>query len=493
MGIRVKAAVRSRRAAGGGAPIARTLRGVLIVACAGPLAACAHFHPRPLSPSNSIARFQSRSLEDPGLRAFLVANHLVPPAPGGSWSLRALTLTALYYQPAFTEERAKLLAAQAATITAAQRPNPSIAVDPGYDTGVPGAVHPWIVPLTFDWPIETAGRRGDRVAEALHLAAAARWDLIGELWQVRSRVRAALLAGDAARRSEALLEREQSTRRTVLRLLERQLRSGNVSSYEVTQARVALDRAILARQAAQGELRQSRIALAGALGVPVRALRGARYSLGPLPPFPLRLTRPQARERALLERADVRAALERYAASQSALQLQIARQWPDVHIGPGFAWNAQLAGDREWTLGLSLPLPLLNDNQGPIAEARAERALAAAHFLTVQTSALTRIDSALAAYDSARAQLKTADSLLRGLKRQLRSIEAQVLAGELQPLDLANAQLAYEAGAQGRVDALIAAERSLGRLEDAMESPLTLSSAATRALGRAGGMQAAGR
>ncbi len=493
MGIRAKTAVRSRFASERGPRIAHTIRAVLIAACAGPLASCAHFHPKPLSASASIVRFESRSLEAPGLRAFLAANHLAAPAPGASWSLQELTLTAVYYQPALAEAREKLLAAQAARITAGERPNPSISVAPGYDTGVPGAVHPWIVPLTFDWPIETAGRRGDRLAEALHLAAAARWDLVGELWQVRSRVRAALLARYAARRSESLLGREESTRRAVVRLLERQLRAGNVSSYEAAQARIALDRVILARQAAAGELRQSRIALAGALGVPEHALHGARFSLAGLRAFPLQLTRPQVRQRALLERADVRAALERYAASQSALQLQIARQWPDIHIGPGFAWNSQLAGDREWKLGLSLPLPLLNHNQGPIAQARAQRALAAAHFLTVQTTALTRIDSALAAYDSARAQLKTAGSLLHGLKRQLRSIHAQVRAGELQPLDLANAHLAYEAGAQGRLDALIGAQRALGRLEDAMESPLTLSPAAAHAVQPAAGMKAAGR
>ncbi|MBW4050783.1 MAG: TolC family protein [Proteobacteria bacterium] len=491
MGIRAKTAVRSRLARQRGRQIADAVRGALLLACAGPLAACAHFHPRPLSATASIVRFESRSLAASGLRAFLTANHVAAPPPGAAWSLQALTLTAVYYQPGLAEARERLLAAQAARITAGERPNPSISLAPGYDTGVPGAIHPWIVPLTFDWPIETAGRRGYRLAQARHLAAAARWDLAGSVWQVRGRVRAALLALFAARRSESLLGREESTRRKVVLLLGHQLQAGNVSSYEVAQARIALDRVILAREAAAGRLRQSRIALAGALGLPLHALQGARFSLAELRALPLTLTRPQVRQRALLERADVRAALERYAASQSALQLQIARQWPDIHIGPGFAWNAQLAGDREWKLGLSLPLPLLNHNQGPIAEAKAQRELAAAHFLTVQTAALTRIDSALSAYDSARAQLKTADSLLHGLERQFRSIHAQVAAGELQPLDLANAHLAYEAGAQGRLDALIGAQQALGRLEDAMESPLTLSPAAVRAGQPAAGMEAA--
>ncbi|MGH8294343.1 MAG: TolC family protein [Steroidobacteraceae bacterium] len=482
MVARAKTAVRSQLASGQGRHAAHAARGFLVLICAGQLAACAHFQPQPLSARASIAAFESRSLAAPALRAFLAANHVAPPTRGAAWSLKALTLAALYYQPALAEAREKLLAAQAARITAGERPNPSISLGPGYDAGVPGAVHPWIVPLSLDWPVETAGRRGYRLAEARHLAAAARWDLIGAVWRVRSRLRAALLELYAARRFESLLTREESVEKKVVRLLEGQLEAGSVSSYEVAQARIALDRVILARQAAAGRLRQSRLALAGALGVPLQALEGARFSFADLQALPLQLTQLRVRQRALLERADVRAALERYAASQSALQLQIARQWPDIRLGPGFAWNAQLAGDRQWQLGLSLPLPVLNHNQGPIAQARAQRALAAAHFLTVQTVALTRIDGSLAAYDSARAQLLTAESLLRNLAGALRSISAQVAAGELAPLDRENARLAYEAGARDRLEAMLRAQQALGRLEDAVQSPLTLPSATLRGL-----------
>jgi outer membrane protein, heavy metal efflux system len=484
MVIPAKEAVRPKLRTGPDRHAARAGRGLLILLCAGPLLACTHFQPRRVTAADSIAVFESRSLRTPGLRGFLEANHVAAPATDAAWSLKALTLAAVYYQPSLAEARQRLLAAQAARITADERPNPSLSVTPGYDAGVPGAIHPWIVPLSFDWPIETAGKRGYRVAEAQHLAAAARWDLVAVVWRARSRLRGALLQLYAARRAESLLAREDSTQQRLVRLLDGQLSAGNVSSYQVTEARVALDRTTLARQAAVGQERQSRIALAGVLGVPLRALDGVRFSFADLQTLPLELTRPQLRQRALLERADVRAALERYAASQSALQLQIARQWPDIDLGPGFEWNPQLAGDREWDLGLSLPLPVLNRNQGPIGEAKAQRAQAAAHFLTVQTDAVTEIDGSLAAYDSARAQLATADSLLRSLRHELASVEAQVSAGELQALDLQNARVAYEAGAQDQLEALVRAQQALGRLEDAMQSPLTLASATVQAAER---------
>lgn len=449
-------------------------RSVAILLCAAQLGGCAHFEPRPLSPAATLASFEARSLEAPGLRGFLRANHAPAPAPGQSWGLATLTLATLYFQPSLGEARAQLLAAQAAQRTAAERPNPSLGLGPGYDEGLSGIVSPWIVPLTLDWPIETAGKRGDRMAEAGHLRAAARWDLVGTVWRVRSRLRAALLDVHAARRTEALLAEDQQARRAVLRLLQGQFRAGNVSSYEVTQARVALDRATLERQAAAGRSQQARVALAGAIGVPVQALAGVRLSFAGLDAFPNQLSRPRVRQQALLGRADVRAALERYAASQSALQLELARRWPDLTLGPGFTWNAQLAGDRQWQLGLALPLPLMNRNQGPIAEAKARRELAAAHFLSVQAGAITQIDGALAAYRSARAALATASALLGDLQGQLRSVRAQVQAGEMQPLDLADARLAYNAGARSQLQSQVQAEQALGRLEDAVQSPLTL-------------------
>lgn len=447
-----------------------------IVLAAGILAAggCARFHPRPLSAASSAAGFEERSLANPSLHAFLETNQVAGEWPLPSWDLRALTLAAFYYQPDLAVARAQLLAAQAARITAGQRPNPSISVTPGFDSGIAGNPSPWLVPVTMDWPIETAGKRGKRIAEAEHLAEAARWGLVGTVWQVRSRVRAALLNLYAAQETESLLARQEAAESNVVRLLEGQFEAGSVSSFEVTQARVARDTTRLDWQAAMGQARQARALLASAVGVPLSALESVKLSFAGLDQFPRNLTKPEVRREALLNRSDVRAALAQYAASQSALQLEIANQYPDLHLGPGYAWNAGSSGDSEWDLGLSLTLPVLNQNQGPIAEARARRVQAAAQFLSVQASAIGQIDSALAAYDAALGEAATAKSLLQSLSQRLDSVQAQEQAGEAASLDVANAQVAFDIGVQNRLTALIRAQQALGFLEDAVQSPLTL-------------------
>jgi len=436
------------------------------------LAGCATFQPQPVSPEKTAAAFDARSLNDDNLRAFLETNHVAGSWPRDSWDLNALTLAAFYYQPALAEARAQWAAVEATKITAGQRPNPTVGFTPTYDTTTPP---PWILGLTWDIPIETAGKRGKRIEQANHLSEAARWDFVGAAWKTRSNVRAALLALYTARETESLLARQEAAQSNVLRLLEGQLAAGAVSSYEVTQARVALTTTRLARQDAIGQSAQARVQLAGALGLPLRALDGVKFSfdgqdLPAVDDLHRFLVRSYQR-RAIMDRADVRGALADYAASQSALQLEIAKQYPDLHLGPGYELDQT---DNKWSLGVSLDLPVLNHNQGPVAEALANRAAAAAHFLTVQTTAISEIDSALAGYDAALNKSVTVKSLLDDMQKQLDSVHAQAQAGAVEPLTLANAEVEYATGAQSRLDALVKAQEALGQLEDAVQSPLTL-------------------
>lgn len=446
------------------------------------VAGCATYHSQPLAPQETAATFNTRSFTNENLHAFLETNHIAGEWPRQSWDLNALTFVAFYYQPALAEARAHWASVQAGEITAGERPNPSVSVTPGYDAQIPGNFSPWLVTASLDVPIETAGKRSKRIAEAGHLSEAAYWNFVASAWQTRSQLRTALLNLYAARETESWLTRQELAQSNVVRLLEGQRAAGAVSDFEVTQARVALATTRLAREDADGQRRQARIQLANALGLPLRALDGIRFSFAGLDQFPRQLTKPEVRRQALLNRADVRGALAEYAASQSALQLEIANQYPDIHLGPGYGWNTGNAGDNEWTLGLTVTLPVLNQNEGPIAEARAKRAEVAAHFLTVQTAAVAEIDSALAGYNSALKKSAAADVLLKDSRRQRDSVRAQAQAGEVEPLAVANAEVAFDASAQNRQDALIQAQQAFGRLEDAVQSPLTLPPAALSAV-----------
>jgi len=438
------------------------------------LAGCARFQPMPISVEKTAADFDARSLANEDMHVFLETNRVIAEWPVQRWDLNALTFVAFYYQPSLTEARSQLASVRAAEITAGERPNPSLIASPTYDTTTSP---PWIPGVSFDIPLETAGKRGKRIKQAVFTSEAAKWDFVTTEWQVRSKVRAALLNLRMARENEALLARAELAQSNVVRLLQGQLNAGGVSGFEVTQARVAAETTQLSRQDAIGQLRQGRVQLASALGLPAHALDGIEFDFGALEKLPMELTAPEIRREAVLHRADIRSALASYAASQAALQLEIAKQYPDVHLNPGYELDQT---DNKWTLGLTVDLPVLNQNQGAIAEAKAKRAQAAAHFLAVQANAISEIDLALAGYDAALQKSAIAKNLLADLQKQLDSVRSQAKLGEADALALANAEASYCTGAQNELDALAKAQQALGELEDAVQSPLTFSMESVR-------------
>jgi outer membrane protein TolC len=256
----------------------------------------------------------------------------------------------------------------------------------------------------------------------------------------------------------------------MVRLMEKRLAVGEAARPDVAQAQIALAQTRLALQNARILLSQARTRLAMAIGVPTDSLNNVAVFLNDftLPP-PEDLDAAGLRHRALTNRADILAALAEYDASQAALQLEVANQYPNLRLGPGYTWDA---GAAKWSLGLSLPLPLLNRNEGPIAEAEARRKLAAANFAAMQARALGEVEQALAGYRSAAQALSAADTSLAEHKQVRRSVFAQFETAEIDRLGTVSTQVVVTLADVARSNAWVAAQQALGRLEDALQRPL---------------------
>jgi outer membrane protein, heavy metal efflux system len=448
----------------------KLLLGVLVVAV---MAGCATFQPKSLSPSQTAAAFEARTLDDPSLKQFIEGNLPREPVlwPPTSWDFRMLTLVAFYYHPDLDVARATWGVARAGVITAGARPNPSVGFIPTFVSNAASGISPWILDFTFDIPIETAGKRGYRMAQATQLSEAAHLQIAAVAWQVRSRLRTRLLDLYAAHQAEALWQQQQAVQEEIVKLLERRFAVGESSQPEVTQAHLALDQSRLALRAQQQQGAEGRVRLAEVLGIPVGALDGVEISfdLVERPPMARNLPSPEVQRQALLNRLDIVRALAAYAASQSDLQLELAKQYPDIHLGPGYTFEQ---GDHRWSVGFSMVLPVLNRHQGPIAEAEARRTEAAARFSALQAHVIGELERALAGYHAALHTLETADAVLSGRKRAQQSTQALFQAGEADRLALVSAQLEIDASALARLDALVKAQQALGLLEDAIQRPL---------------------
>lgn len=434
------------------------------------IAGCApvqKYRPAPISPLESAAKLEARSLLDSGLKQFVERNlgRRLSTWPPTTWDLHLLTLAAFYYSPALQTARARVATAEAAVVTAGARPNPAVRL-------VPGVPSPYLLGFDFEVPIETAGKRGYRREEARHLSEAAKLDLAETAWTVRSGVRAALLDHLTALRDLALLRAERQTRSQQVKLLAERLQVGDIARPELEAGRLGLLNVEVAIHAAEGRAAETRAALAAAVGIPAPAMAGVELGWKDFerPPTAQSLSPNVIQRDAVLNRLDVRRALAEYAATEDALQLEIARQHPDIQIGPGYQYEER---NSFFTVGLGTTLPIFNRNQGPIAEAEARRQEAEDRFVATQAHVIAQSEAALARYRSALEEVGEAkDSLtkLQGEREQMTTRAVQL--GESDRVALNAVMLERSGVAQVWFAALVKAQSALGQLEDAVQRPL---------------------
>lgn len=434
---------------------------------------CASYRPKPVLPGETLSRFESRTLANPGLREYIRRNRILEPPrwPPKEWNLSLLTLAAFYYHPDLDVARTERDVEKAKVARAGERPNPRLSFTPAYNSDAASGVSPWILGLVLSFPIETAGRRGHRVEEAQHLLDAARLHIAEVAWRVRSRLRASLLELYRLTQAEAILKKRLEVAAKLLQAREQRLAAGEASRLEVEMARAALVQSDLSLGQARTQAAEERARLAQVLGVPLAALDEVKLSFDSLsrPPAAADIPSAAVQRQALTNRTDILAALARYAASQSSLQLEIARQYPDLQIGPGYQWDQSA---EKWSLGLSLTLPVFHRNQGRIEEAKARRRMVAARFVALQAKVIGELDRALAGYRATLAELGIARSLAAVQRSREGALTKRIEAGYTDRVTLYDARLETLSAEDAELSALVRAQQALGALENAVERPL---------------------
>lgn len=414
------------------------------------LTGCAHYAPHSIDPQAEAAAFDARTLGS------------------GPWSLAALQAEAVQHNPDLAIARAQRKAAEATAITAGARPNPALSTSAQRNTSAERGTKAWTYDLGLSVPIETAGKRDIRLAQAAWQAQAAAYAEAEAFWRVRGKVREAYIGAfptEQQARERAALQASLSEE------TQKRLTAGMVSNGEALQTRLVARQAVLAVEDAHRRRIESLHKLAASIGVPERALEGSRLPFNDLSTkaLPSAAVIDEAAKTALQARPDVLASLAAYEASQTALQLEIAKQYPDLSIGPGYSWDA---GALKWSLALGLILPLFDRNRGPIAEAEAKREEAAASFRATQEQAIADIAAARAAYAQARRQLALAQAMADDQAKRLRSAELAFRAGATDRLALLAAQVEASTAQSTHIDALLDAHRTAGLLETALRQSL---------------------
>ena len=442
--------------------------------------ACAHekYQAKPLDPAQTSAKLLSKNVTGDDFKAYLIKQgYTENQLPFAAWGLNELTWCALYHHPKLEVAKTQLALADASLKTAAQKQNPILGGHIAHSNQANGDIRPWAYGLNVEIPIETGNKRQIRIEEAQHLAEAARIDVADMAWQLRSQIAKDLLRYHQNIATAEALKNELAIQTRLVDLLNKRLSLGAISSAELSAAKLRQQKTQFTLANEQAKLAEIRANLATDVGLPLERFNGLNLK-------PLNLDEAVATQSAhlntpdknrdlqasaLLNRLDIHRSLEKYAAAESKIKLEVAKQMPDISLTPGFAFEF---GDSIWSLGFSALLNLLNKNQTLIAEATQLREVEGAQFEALQARIIGDLGRGLAAYA---ASLEN----MRGLKVQLETqrmltlkLQRQFDAGLIDRLDLTQNQLNTSTLEQQLLDAQFNSLQAALAVEDVMQRPL---------------------
>ncbi len=452
---------------------AKHLRLVSCLATVIGLAACSAipYAPRPLDADATAAEYLARSGEVDGLRQFATANGYAPATwPPAQWSLRELTLVALYFHPDIRIARARAQVAHAEFLSAAQPPSRLARVKPEYHSRtLPDSTGPWTLGLELEIPLVAPGKRAARAERGAFLADAADLDLANTAWAVRSRVRDRYFELQASRDALTSLDAQLVARKDMLGLVERRVQAGMLSARELGVERVAYAQLELARSQELARQQRAQGQLAAALGLSLEVFEHmiVRFDAELAPR--IEVDAGVLRRMALRNRLDVHRRLLEYGAADAEVKAAVAGQNPDITLGPGYAWDQ---GDNIWSLALGISLPSAAQAMASIREAEARRVLAAEQFAATQSDAISLAERAGAQYRLARERTVAAQHQLQIQLEQESRISRQFDAGAADRLQRVAARIDTLASDTLLQAALVEMRQAVAQLEDAVQRPL---------------------
>ena len=353
--------------------------------------------------------------------AIALAANVAAADPSGSLTIDQARDLALARSPAIRAAERALDARRGTTVQSSLAPNPeaSLSVEDVAGSGAFEGARRAETTLRIDQRLELGGKRSARFAASDGSRQVAASALAERRAEVAARVAETFY--DTLAAQERLLVRGEATSvaEEVLAAVRGRVRAGRLSEVEEKRAGVAAERARLAEERAGLDLRAARRNLAstwGSIGEPAfPSVVGNLFAPRPLPSLeeiPARLANAPEIRRASAE-VELR-----------TLELQLAERKaaPDVVVGGGVR-RYEETGDQALVVGVSVPLPIFDRNQGSVAEARALRLEAQENKTATETRLL--------------AELSEAQADLAATAREMTRIENVIVVEAREALDLA--------------------------------------------------------
>ncbi len=426
---------------------------------------------KPIDPAVNLAKFEQKDPNDPAFQQYLVNQGYTPAQlPIKTWGLDELTYCALFFHPSLNLARAQARAAELSVDHTAASAIPTVNANLARSNDPDPAKKPYALGLSIDLPIDIANKGDMRVENARHLASIAQLEIAQEAWQLRNNLAKTWLDYQFNQQQIRLLTAEQNYQQAIVAIYQKRLDVGAASNVQLSTAKLAMQaNAALLNQAEQNTLVLSN-QLAIDIGLPASQL--TKIVLSPHANTAINESWQAAdiQKSALLNRIDLRIALERYASMEAKLKLEIANQYPDLVISPGYAYEF---GDSVWSLGLSGLMAFIHKNKLAIAEASQLREVEAAQFEVLQTKIIGAVHAAHAEFEQAQQGLAQQQTSLNQQETHAKRMASLFTAGEIDRLALTLTKLETMNAEKNLAAAQHQLNNAIRQLENVLQKPLT--------------------
>lgn len=427
---------------------------------------------QPLDPIANGAKFESKDPSSAQFQQYL-RNNSYPEErlPIQQWGLDELTYCALYFHPSLDVARAQWRAAQSAEASAAERPLPNLNSSIARSDDPDPSKKPFAFGLSIDIPIETANKRNLRIENAQHLTQTAKLEIAQTAWQLRQNIGQTLTDYQFNEKQLAIFAAEIALRQEIVTMFEKRVSLGAASNIELSAAKLQLQTIVADHNSKQQNRLVMLSKIANHLGLPLAKIESMQLQLNDAENYvPAAIDAKQLQNTALLNRIDIRIALERYALAETKLKLEIAKQYPNLALSPGYTYEF---GDNLWSLGISSLITLLQKNKLAIAEARQLRELEAAQFEALQTKVLSDTAIANNLLAQAKQTLFNQQTLLLQQQAYTKSSERKFAAGEIDRLELAYIKLENIVAEKNVALAEYQLKTAANQLENTLQQPIS--------------------
>ena len=396
-------------------------------------------------------------------------------------TLRQALSLALMHNPELAASTWDVRSAEARVIQAGLFPNPEIDVEVENFGGSREVENPdgtsdslkrfdeYEATVLLSQLIEIGGKRSKRKQVANREHDLLGWDFEAKRLDTITEVTNAFIELLGLQERLALTDNLVELSQNVYNTVSERVKAGKVSPVEETRAQVALATIKIEQERVKREQEAGRKRLAATWGSNTASFNraaGTLESITALPPYESLIARiPQNPD---IARWD--AELEQ---REAALRLEKAQRLPDLTIAGGVRYLDE-SNDQVYVMGMSLPLPLLNRNQGAILEASNNLQKAREERAAAEVNAIASLDEVYQTLLSAYNEVNVLrDSILPGAESAFNASNEGYLEGKFSYLDVLDVQRSLFDAEDTYIKSLVVYHKALTALERLIGENLT--------------------